>query len=489
LLVLASPILSGSLRLGLLLRLVALLCLLLALDALACYYTALHFANLVYDRWLIDSNHSIATAVRTRDGRVEVDLPHAALEVFQFDEVDTTYYRIDSAQQGLIAGEPALTPIPNVPQGQVRLADSRIGGHPVRVVSSRLALPAADSNATISVAETLIKRLTLTREIVLAMVAPQVALLAVALSLAWLNVNRALKPLTDLAQAIESRGHDNLTPVSEVNLPMEARVLAARLNELFERVNTAMQSQERFVGDAAHQLRTPLAAVVLHADAAERAGSQEAQRRELRSLRVSADRAARLSQQLLVLMRAGPAAAVARFVPLDLAALVRRVGEEWVPQMLLRGVDFGLAVPETAVMVSGDESLLGELLSNLLDNALRYGQSEGRVTLGVSRSPHNALYVEDDGPGIALAEQERIFERFYRTPGTTGEGCGLGLSIVKQIAELHQAAVSIRSDIASARFTVSFPRLARLDAPGRAVQLPATDIGAASRFHQPPPSA
>jgi two-component system sensor histidine kinase TctE len=272
---------------------------------------------------------------------------------------------------------------------------------------------------------------------------------------------------------------------------MEARVLAARLNELFERVNTAMQSQERFVGDAAHQLRTPLAAVVLHADAAERAGSQEAQRRALRSLRVSADRAARLSQQLLVLMRAGPAAAVARFVPLDLAALVRRVGEEWVPQMLLRGVDFGLAVPETAVMVSGDESLLGELLSNLIDNALRYGQSEGRVTLGVSCSPHSALYVEDDGPAIALAEQERIFERFYRTPGTAGEGCGLGLSIVKQIAELHQAAVSIHSDIASGstRFTVSFPRLARLDASGRAVQLPAADIGATSRFHQPPPSA
>ena len=487
----AAPILSGSLRLGLLLRLVALLCLLLTLDALACYYTALHFANLVYDRWLIDSNHSIATAVHTRDGRVEVDLPHAALEVFQFDEVDTTYYRIDSAQHGLIAGEPALTPIADVPPGQVRLTNSRIAGRPVRVVSTRMALPAAASSVTISVAETLIKRSTLTREIVLAMVAPQVALLAVALSLAWLNVNRALKPLTDLAQAIDSRGHDNLTPVSEANLPMEARVLAARLNELFERVKSAMQSQDRFVGDAAHQLRTPLAAVVLHADAAERAGSQEAQRRALRSLRVSADRAARLSQQLLLLMRAGPAAAVARFESLDLAVLVRRVGEEWVPQMLHRGVDFGLAVPETAVMVSGDESLLGELLSNLLDNALRYGSAEGRVTLGVLCSPQSALYVEDDGPGIVLAEQERIFERFYRTPGTSGEGCGLGLSIVRQIAELHQATVSIRSDIASGgtRFTVSFPGLTRLDASARAVQPPAAAVGASSRFHQPPPSA
>ncbi|MFI4869260.1 MAG: sensor histidine kinase N-terminal domain-containing protein [Steroidobacterales bacterium] len=482
---------SGSLRLGLLLRLIALLCLLLALDALACYYTALHFANLVYDRWLVDSNRSLATAVHVQDGRIELDLPHAALEVFQFDEVDTTYYRIDAAQQGRIAGEPALTPIADVPQGQVRLANSRIGGRPVRVVSMRLGLPAAAGSVVISVAETLIKRSTLTREIVLAMVAPQVALLAVALSLAWLSVNRALKPLTDLAQAIESRGHDNLTPVSEANLPMEARVLASRLNELFARVGAAMQSQERFVGDAAHQLRTPLAALVLHADAAERAIEPEARRHALRSLRQSADRAARLSQQLLVLMRAGPAAAVARFAPLDLAALARRVGEEWVPQMLLQGVDFGLAVPEAPVIVSGIESLLGELLSNLLDNALRYGRPEGRITLGVACEPVALLYVEDDGPGIPLAEQDRIFERFYRTPGTSGEGCGLGLSIVKQIAELHDATVSIRSDPSSGgtRFTVAFVRLARADARGRASQAPPAELPVVARFHQPPPSA
>jgi two-component system sensor histidine kinase TctE len=278
------------------------------------------------------------------------------------------------------------------------------------------------------------------------------------MSLAWLSVNRALKPLTDLAQAIESRGHDNLTAVSEAGLPTEARVLAARLNELFARVSTAMQSQERFVGDAAHQLRTPLAAVVLHADAAEGASDPDTRRRALRSLRLSAERAARLSQQLLVLVRAGPGAALTQAAPLDLAALLRRVGEEWVPQMLQRGVDFGLAVPESQVLVHANESLLAELVSNLLDNALRYGRPEGRITLGLLRQPAPALYVEDDGPGIAALEQERVFERFYRTPGTVGEGCGLGLSIVKQIAESHRASVTISSDPegAGTRFTVSF---------------------------------
>jgi two-component system sensor histidine kinase TctE len=442
-----SPIVSESLRLGLLLRLASVLLVLLVLDALACYYTALHFANLVYDRWLIDSDRSIATAVHAQDGRVAMDLPRSTLDVFQFDEVDTTYFRVDSARHGIISGEARLQPALNVPAGAVRLANSQIRGRPVRVVSMRLPGTVADDTVTVSVAETLIKRSTLTREIVLAMIAPQVALLAIGLGLAWLNVNRGLKPLTDLAQAIEARDHENLAPVSEKDLPHEARVLVARLNELFARVKAAIQSQERFVADAAHQLRTPLAALVLHVDAAERALEPEARRRALRSLRVSVDRAARLSQQLLLLMRAGAeAAAAAHFHRVDLSELVRHIGEEWVPQMLADGIDFGLAVPAVAVPISADGPLLGELLSNLLDNARRYGKPSGRVTLGVIASPEPALYVEDDGPGIDSSEQSRIFERFYRSPGTSGEGCGLGLAIVKEIAELHHARVQVHSD-------------------------------------------
>jgi two-component system sensor histidine kinase TctE len=447
---------SESLRFGLLLRLASVLFVLLTLDAFACYYTALHFANLVYDRWLIDSDRSLATAVHAQDGRVAIDLPHSALEVFQFDEVDTTYYRVDSDRVGFIGGEHRLQPMKDLQAGAVRLGDSLIDGRRVRLVSVRLPDPVANDAVTVSVAETLIKRSTLTREIVVAMIAPQVALLAVALGLAWVNINRGLKPLTDLANAIEGRDHDNLVPVSEQGLPKEARVLVTRLNELFARVNAAIQSQDRFLADAAHQLRTPLAAVVLHADAAERAVDSEARRRALRSLRASIDRAARLVQQLLLLMRTGPeAAAAAHFSAVDLTALVRRVGEEWVPQMLARGIDFGLAVPREPAPVSADESLLGELLSNLLDNARRYGRPSGRVTLGVVAGTSPTVYVEDDGPGIDAAEQTRIFERFYRSPGTDGEGCGLGLAIVKEIAKLHQAIVRVDSDSQSGGTRVS----------------------------------
>ena len=456
---------NQSLRRRLLLRLAALLCLLLALDAVACYYTSWHFANLVYDRWLVDSNRSLATAVHTPNGQIVVDLPQAALEVFKFDAVDITYYRIDSMRRGYIAGERRLLPIYDVPAGEVRLGNSTISGQAVRVVSGRLAPTASGDMPIVSVAETLIKRSTLTREILVVMVAPQAALLLAALLLAWINVNHGLKPLTDLAQAIEARGHDNLTPLQSQGLPSEARILASRLNELFARVSSALQAQERFVGDAAHQLRTPLASLVLHADAAdaaERAGEPETRRRALHNLRIAADRAARVSQQLLVLMRAGPSAAAAtHFAPLDLTALVRRLGEEWVPHMLAAGVDFGLAVPEHPVLVRADGSLLCELLSNLLDNARRYGRTEGRITLGLQLEAADSAvaYVEDDGPGIAAGELEHIFERFYRIPGTIGEGCGLGLAIVRQIAELHGAALRVDSqpDAGTTRFSITLP--------------------------------
>jgi two-component system sensor histidine kinase TctE len=172
-----------------------------------------------------------------------------------------------------------------------------------------------------------------------------------------------------------------------------------------------------------------------------------------------------------VLMRAGPAAGEAVHVSaLDLAALARRVGEEWVPQMLQRGVDFGLAVPDQPLIVQADGPLLAELLSNLLDNALRYGHSGGRITLGVQPGDAPQLYVEDGGPGIEPAERRRVFERFYRSPGTHGEGCGLGLAIVREIAELHGAAVRIDANPSGrgARVTVQFSAAAQAAKPLKA---------------------
>jgi two-component system sensor histidine kinase TctE len=424
----------------------------------------LHFANLVYDRWLIDSTHSLAQAVRASNGRVVFDLPAVGLEVFQFDEVDKTYYRIQSASRGLIAGDVALPVEAASPVGAIRLANGTVRERPVRLVWIRIVPEGSQDVVTVTVAETLIKRATLTREILLVMVAPQIALLGIALLLAWHGVSRGLKPLTDLAQEIEARDHHYLAPVSEVGLPREARVLARRINELIARLGSAIGAQKRFVADAAHQLRTPLAAVLLHAERAERAADPQSEKQALRALHGSVERAARLIQQLLTLARTEPeASAAAHFGRVDLTQLARRVGEEWIARALECDLDFGLVVPQEPVWVRGDERLLSELLSNLIDNAFRYGRSRGRATLVVETGQAPRLAVEDDGPGIPTDERHKIFERFYRLAGAGGDGCGLGLSIVREIASLHAAQVEVTSgeNGHGARFSVTFATASR----------------------------
>ena len=449
-----------SLRVGLLTWLGPVLVLLLLLDALACYFTALHFANLVYDRWLIDSTRSLAQAVRSEHGQIEFDVPRVALQIFQFDEVDQTYFKIVSARRGVIGGYADLPAVEAaVPINGIRLADGTVQAQRVRVVSTRIAPPETNDTVTVTIAETLIKRNTLARDILLAMVAPQVALLGIASLLAWLGVSRGLKPLTDLASQIEARDLNNLSPVPQTGLPREARVLAGRINELLARLGTAIRAQKRFVADAAHQLRTPLAAVMLQVERAERAPDSASEREALRALHRSVERAGRMSQQLLALARTDPEAIGAvELKPLDLAALARRVGEEWVPQALKRDIDFGLIVPNGPVTITGDDRLLSELLSNLIDNALRYCGASGRVSVIVEAGKVPRLAVQDDGPGIPEDERVRIFERFYRVPGSSGDGCGLGLAIVDEIARLHSSTVEVSSggDARGSRFTVIF---------------------------------
>jgi two-component system, OmpR family, sensor histidine kinase TctE len=448
-----------SLRSGLLLRLGVVLVLLLALDAVASYFTALHFANLVYDRWLIDSTRSLAQAVRVEHGLIQFDLPRVALEIFQFDEVDKTYFKVSSETEGFIGGDAALPDVAPPTIGGLRLAFVKVHGNQVRLVSTLIAPGRPEDPVLVTVAETLKKRSTLTREILIGMAAPQIALLAIALLLGRIGVNHGLKPLTDLAAQIESRGQNNLSPVPQSGLPREARVLVARINDLLERLGNAMRAQKRFVADAAHQLRTPLAAVLLHAERAERATDTSTEREALGALHRSVERAARLSAQLLALARADPEAASAiEFKPVDLTALTRSVGEEWVRRALELDIDFGLAVPDHPVLVKGDARLLSEVLSNLIDNALRYGNPGGHVTLMVETGETTRLSVQDDGPGIPPEERTRIFERFYRLQNSDSDGCGLGLSIVDEIARLHNATVEVTSGAndRGSRFSVVF---------------------------------
>lgn len=458
---------GSSLRAGLLVRLGSAMVLLLAIDGLIAYFTALHFATLVYDRWLTDSARALAQTLRTGTGRVQIELPLVAQQIVQFDEIDRTWFRVSSRREGFIAGDREL-PYDPAHNGGPSLRFAQVHGAPVRQVTTHIAPPGAGGDeVTISVAETLLKRNALTREILLGMAAPQGILLAIGLLLAWLGVALGLKPLTDLASRMEARDPNSLASVPETGLPREAQPLVQQLNGLLRRVENVVRAQNRFLADAAHQLRTPLAAVLLHAEQAERAADPASERAAFAALHRSIDRAARLSGQLLALARTDPEATVpGSFGPLDLAALARRVGEDWVPRALTRNIDFGLVVPDAPVTIRGNAQLLEELLSNLIDNALRYGPTGGRVTVSVeARGPGATLSVQDEGPGIPAAERARIFERFYRVADATGEGCGLGLAIVEEIARRHDAQVEVGAGQQGqgARFSVRFPRAAGTD--------------------------
>ena len=335
-----------------------------------------------------------------------------------------------------------------------------IGGVPMRIVATQVPVPGSAQRVNLVVGETVNKRATLLSEILLEMALPQLGLLLGALLFVRFAVDRGLRPLTAVSAAIEARGLELLTPVSEQGLPREARVLVSRINDLLSRLQQAIMAQRRFVADAAHQLRTPLAALSLHAERAQRSVDADSRNQALQGLQTSVGRAARVTQQLLALARSGPEAAGTRtLAPLDLAALARDVGENWIGPALARRMDFGFVAPGHPVMVLGHAGLLEELTNNLIDNALRYCPEGSSVTLSVSEAPVPQLAVTDDGPGIDPTQRERIFERFHRGANVSAEGCGLGLSIVREIAAVHAATVSAQEgrDGRGSRFLVEFP--------------------------------
>ena len=452
-----------SLRSSLTLRVLAVALLLLILDAISCYALAAHFANLAYDRWLIDDAGSLAQALTVDNGKVSVVLPRVALAIFKFDDYDQTYYRISTTDGRVLANDGALPDLQPGSDGKPVLSSMTLVGVPLRVVASEAKVPGSNEVVHLVVGETVRKRATLLSEILLEMALPQLGLLVGALLFVRFAVDRGLKPLTVLSAAFEARGHDLLTPVSEAGLPWEARILVTRINDLLGRLEQTITSQRRFVADAAHQLRTPLAAVSLHAERAQRSLDAESRNQALRSLQAAVGRAARVTQQLLALARSGPEAASTRTLSqLDLAALARSAGETWIGPALARHMDFGFVAPEQPVMIQGHTGLLEELINNLIDNALRYCPEGASVTLSVSGSRVPELSVTDDGPGVPEAERERIFERFHRGETADAEGCGLGLAIVREIATVHGATVNAESgrEGRGTRFVVRFPRSA-----------------------------
>jgi two-component system, OmpR family, sensor histidine kinase TctE len=272
----------------------------------------------------------------------------------------------------------------------------------------------------------------------------------------WFGVKRGLQPLARLSDEIKSRSAGDLRPVNAEGAPAEARPLVGALNGLLEEVSAASHKQQRFLADAAHQLRTPLAGLQAHTELALAQPMPDACRAQLEQVHRATIRTARLANQLLALARAEPGAR-STTAEVDLKGIAGGEADAWLRQSLTRDIDLGFELESAPV--EGDAFLLREALSNLVHNALEYSSPGGRVTVRTGRVNGNAfLEVEDDGPGIAQQERTRVLERFYRVPGTPGTGSGLGLAIVREIAASHAAAMFIKDGAAGGcRVGITFP--------------------------------
>lgn len=324
-------------------------------------------------------------------------------------------------------------------------------------------------NQVLQVAQPMRARRELAASMALRTIVPLLAVMPALGFLIWFIIARGLQPLERVAAAVSRRSPTLLEPLAERGLPREVRPLVQALNGLLQRLEQALSAQRTFIADAAHELRTPLTAVHLQAQLAERAMTEGGRRKALADLKSGLERATRLSEQLLTLARAEPGvdASERPLLATSLAPLAREVIEELSALAAAKHIDLGLREDSVAT-VRGDREALRTLLSNLIDNALRYTGSAGRVDVAVAADGHATLVVRDNGPGIAPAEYARVFDRFYRgqpagdAARADVRGSGLGLAIVKSICDRHGASVELGPGIDGAGLgvTVRFPAAA-----------------------------
>lgn len=313
----------------------------------------------------------------------------------------------------------------------------------------------------IQVAQPVEIRRRMAAEAALRILIPILAALPVFALLIWVMVGQGLVPLNSLASAITRRSASSLVPIPTVSLPHETRPMVAALNGLLARLGDALEVQKQFTADAAHELRTPLTALSLQTQLLERAASAEERAGAIAELKKGIERSTRLIERLLTLARLEPESIKQPFVGVPLHELVQKTvdgftavaGEKSIALLL------GKCSP---VNIMGNETSFSVLLSNLIDNAVRYTSAGGRVEVSLRGATDTVtLEVVDSGPGIPEAERQRVFDRFYRIPGTGGQGSGLGLAICKRVADLYNATVTLEGAPGGTglRVQVIFPRV------------------------------
>ena len=423
------------------------------------YLVAKSIANQPFDRALEDNVLVLSQQVKEVDGKVVAQMSNSARDILRADDLDNIYFQVKTIQGELIDGDGDL-PLPieeeRTVAGNISFRNERLRGIDIRVAYGYINLDKtpvrANSNnndhlVLIQVAETLEKRAVLANEIIKGVILPQFIILPIALALVWFALSKGLSPLAELQQRIRARKPDDLSPIDSRQVPEEITPLVRSLNEMLERLSNTISIQKRFIADAAHQMKTPLAGMRMQSELALRQTDQEEIHRSLLQLSKSSEAATRLINQLLALARAeNQSPAIKALELVDLADLARSTLQDWIPASFANNIDLGIEQSGDAIHIFGNPLMLRELLSNLIDNAIRYTPKGHSVTVRTLLDNEQALAileVEDNGPGIPVSERTNIFERFYRILGSNVQGSGLGLSIVREIALQHDARVEI----------------------------------------------
>ena len=430
----------NSLRLQLLAWVVLPLAGLLTINLWTSQHNAQATADLVTDRMLVGSARAIAEQVAMEDGVLDATIPPAAIEMFDTGDRDSVFYHVKTAGGRLLTGYPDL---PEAPQRGSIEASYRNRRLRLLTLSHAVIGAGADSPITVTVGVTLAGHDAMVKRLWLSAFAQQLALVAIAGVFVLLGLRRGLAPLIRLRDAVRSPNRSDLDPVEVPGAQSEIRPLIDALNAYMERVRAQMAAQRRFIANAAHQLRTPLALMSTQASYALRESAAEQRREALVALQASSGRLARLAEQLLTLSRAEPGSRRPRADRIDLTEAARQVLEGQAPKAIERNIDLGLE-EDGPVPVIGDGTMLREMIVNLVDNALRYSKPGGSVTVRLAAVDGVAeLTVTDDGPGIPAEEWEHVFERFYRIAGASEEGSGLGLAIVREVVENAGGSVTL----------------------------------------------
>jgi two-component system, OmpR family, sensor histidine kinase TctE len=395
------------------------------------------------DRLLGASVRAIAETLEVEDGKLTLDLPPFALGMLENNERDNIYYNV--FQDGrLVTGYPDLPQSPPMAAETSSFRYESYRGSRIRIAAEARSLPRVQGVIVVQVAETLDSRLALARQMMIGLAALEFLLVAIAALLVWPTLRWSLRPVTRLRRAMDEHGAD-FQPLSTQGVPVELDGLVGGFNSLLERLSSSVEGMRRFTADASHQMRTPLTILRTHLAILKKHGSEsDAGRQSVADIEHATSRLQGLLTGLITLARAEEAPLQGMATMTDIKAVVREVSERLAPLAVEAGVQLDTRLPKARLRSRVDALLLSEILSNLVDNAIRYNRAGGVVRLSAEGTERICVAVEDDGPGVPASERAHVFKRFYRLHrDQPRQGSGLGLSIVEALSRQIGAEVMI----------------------------------------------